>query len=134
MEFLGQGSDPSYSRNISCSCGNTRSSTLCARLGIQREPQRSQDAADPVVPWQSSRYTLFFELWTLFRLLRTSLDPTAPRERASAMRVQFHTHTCLQNTPVEIFRCSWTLTEMPREMEHLPPRPRPAPSFPGQLA
>ena len=50
MEFLAQGSDPSFSLNLSCSCGNAGSLTHCARPWIQPVSQRSQEAADPFVP------------------------------------------------------------------------------------
>ena len=50
MEPLGQGSDPRHSRNLSHSCGNARSLTHCARLGIQPTSQSFQDAGNPVAP------------------------------------------------------------------------------------
>ena len=43
---MGQGSDPSCSWDLSCSCGNARSLTHCARLGTEPASQRFQDAAD----------------------------------------------------------------------------------------
>ena len=54
MELLGQGSDPSRSQDLSCSCSNAGSLAHCARLGMETESQHSQDAAaDPVVPqWE----------------------------------------------------------------------------------
>ena len=52
MEFLGQGSDLSHHCNLSCNCRNARSLTHCAGLGIEPASQDSQDAADPVAPWQ----------------------------------------------------------------------------------
>ena len=52
-DFLGQGSDPSRSRELRRSCGNTGSLTHCAGLGIEPVSQCFQDAADPVVPqWE----------------------------------------------------------------------------------
>ena len=52
-EFLGQGSDPSYSCDLSHTCGNTGSLTHCARLGIKPLSWHSQDAANPVAPqWE----------------------------------------------------------------------------------
>ena len=50
MEFPGQGSDPSHNCRLSPCCSNTRSLTPCAGLGIEPASQRSQDAADPIVP------------------------------------------------------------------------------------
>ena len=53
MEFLDQGSDPSRSCNLSCSCSNTRRLTHCAEPGIEPVSQPSQVAADPTVPqWE----------------------------------------------------------------------------------
>ena len=51
MELLGQGSDLSYSQDLSCSCGNA-SLTHCDKLGIEPTSQHSQEASDPVVPQQ----------------------------------------------------------------------------------
>ena len=50
MEFLGQGSDPSRSHDLSHSCGNAISLTHCARLGSKPASQCSQDSADPIAP------------------------------------------------------------------------------------
>ena len=50
MEFPDQGSDRSHSLYLSCSCGNVRSSTQCAGLGIEHVSQRSQDAVNPIAP------------------------------------------------------------------------------------
>ena len=48
-----QGSDPSLSHDLSHSCGNARSLTHCARLGIKPVTHHSQDAADPIAPqWE----------------------------------------------------------------------------------
>ena len=47
MDFPGQGSDPRYSFDPSCSCGKARSLTHCARPGIK---PTSQDIVDPVGP------------------------------------------------------------------------------------
>ena len=63
MEFLGQGSDPSHSQDLSCSCSNDRSLTHCARLGIEPASQRSQDAADPVVPQQELQKSSMLSEW-----------------------------------------------------------------------
>ena len=52
MEFLGQGSDPSCSFDLSCYCicSNTGSLTHSTGLGIEPVSQHSQDAANPIVP------------------------------------------------------------------------------------
>ena len=50
MEFLGQGSAPSCSCNLSHSCGNTGSLTHCIRPGIKPVSQCSQDTANPIAP------------------------------------------------------------------------------------
>ena len=47
-EFLGQESDPSHSCDLCYGCGDVRSLTHCAGLGIEPASQCSQDAADPV--------------------------------------------------------------------------------------
>ena len=52
MGFLGQGSDPSCSCDLSCSCSNARSLTHCVRLGIEPAFQHSHDAAHPIAPQQ----------------------------------------------------------------------------------
>ena len=52
MAFLDNGSDPSCSCNLCCSCANTGSLTYCAGPGIEPETQRCRDAADLVVPQQ----------------------------------------------------------------------------------
>ena len=54
-EFLGQGSDPSCSCNLSHSCGNAGSLTHCARLEIEPVSQGSQDAVNPDGPQQELR-------------------------------------------------------------------------------
>ena len=55
----GQGSDPSNSFDLSCSCGNARSLTRCARPGIKPELQHCQDVTNPVTP-QWERLSHFF--------------------------------------------------------------------------
>ena len=45
LEFPGQGSDPSHSRNLSRRCGNAGSLTHCAWPGIEPVTQHFQDAA-----------------------------------------------------------------------------------------
>ena len=53
IEFLGQGSDPSCSCNLSHSYGNARSLTHGAGLGIESESYGSLDATDPTAPqWE----------------------------------------------------------------------------------
>ena len=55
VEFLGQGSD------LSCSCGNAGSPTLCAKLGIEPESQCSRDAAGPAAaPQRELQGGVFF--------------------------------------------------------------------------
>ena len=63
VEFPGQGSDPSHSCDLSCSCSNTRSLTHCAGPS-------SQDAANPIAPQQ--------ELWNF--LLNTTCSRTSRAE------------------------------------------------------
>ena len=50
-EFLGQGSDLSYSCDLSSNCSNTGSFTHCARLGIVPASQR------PKMPWILLRHS-----------------------------------------------------------------------------
>ena len=50
MEFPNQGSDLSDSCHLGHSCGNARSLTHYAGLGIEPAFQRSQDATEPVAP------------------------------------------------------------------------------------
>ena len=52
MEFPGQGSDLSCSCNLSSICGNAKSVTHYARLGIKPMSHCSQDTTDPVLQWQ----------------------------------------------------------------------------------
>ena len=53
MEFPGQGSDPSSSFDLSCSCDNTGSLTHCPGPGIEPGSQCSQDATNPIAPqWE----------------------------------------------------------------------------------
>ena len=49
-EFLGQGSHPSHSHDLNCSCSNAESLIHCAGLEIEPVTQHSQEAADPVAP------------------------------------------------------------------------------------
>ena len=60
MEFLGQGSDLSYSYDLSCSCGNAASLTQCAGPGMGPVSQHSQDAADPIAPKQQLLSAVIF--------------------------------------------------------------------------
>lgn len=64
MELPGQGSDPSYSRELSHSLGNTRSWTRCVGIGIESISQCSQDAANP---WHHSGSSWVFILIFLVR-------------------------------------------------------------------
>ena len=45
MEFLGQGSHPSHTCHLCCSCINTESLNRCKELRIQPASQHSRDAA-----------------------------------------------------------------------------------------
>ena len=54
MEFPGQGSDSICGYDLSCSCSNAGSLTLCARQGIKPVSQCSQDSTDPIVPQQGT--------------------------------------------------------------------------------
>ena len=47
-EFLGQGSDPSHTRNIHCSCGSAGSLPHCAGLGIESASQCPRDLSIPL--------------------------------------------------------------------------------------
>ena len=55
-EFLGQGSDPSYSCDLCCSCSNAGSLTCCAGPGI--EPV-SQHGVDAIAPQQELQILMF---------------------------------------------------------------------------
>ena len=50
MDFLGQGSDPSCSCELSLSCGNAGSLTHCDKMGIIPSSQHSQDTTNPNAP------------------------------------------------------------------------------------
>ena len=69
MEFLGQGSDPSHSCDLSCSSSSAGSLTHCAGLGIEPASQGSQDTANPIAPqWELletslSLFSLRLHLW-----------------------------------------------------------------------
>ena len=52
MDFLGLGSDPSHSHDLSWNCNNTTSLTHCAGPGIKPVTQHSQDATDSIAPQQ----------------------------------------------------------------------------------
>ena len=54
MELLAQGSDPSYSCNLSRRCGKAGFPTHYAGPGIEPVSQRFQDAADPIAPQQET--------------------------------------------------------------------------------
>ena len=49
MKFLGQGSNPGHSHDLSHSCGNTRSLIHCVGPGIEPASQCAQDTANPVL-------------------------------------------------------------------------------------
>ena len=50
MQLPGQGSDLRHRCDLSLSCGNARSLTYCAGLGMEPVSQHSQDATYPIVP------------------------------------------------------------------------------------
>lgn len=50
MEFLGQGSDPSYSCDLHCSYSNTGVLIHCAGPGNKIVSQDSRDTINPTVP------------------------------------------------------------------------------------
>ena len=50
MEFLGQGSDPSHSCDLSRNCGNAGSLIYCAGSGIESTSQCSRNATNPLAP------------------------------------------------------------------------------------
>ena len=58
VEFLGQGSEPSRSCDLSQS--NAGSLTNCAGPGIEPATQHSQDATSPVAPQQKLLFFFFF--------------------------------------------------------------------------
>ena len=60
MELPSQGWDLSQSLHLSLSCGNAGSLTHCAGPGIKPEPQRFQDAANPVGPQQELCWNFHF--------------------------------------------------------------------------
>ena len=67
FEFPGQGSDLSQSCDLSHSCGNTKSLTHCAGLGIKPVSRCSQDTADPAVPHQQLQFIdLFYTIYLHF--------------------------------------------------------------------
>ena len=59
MEFLGQGSDPSHSRDLSHSCGNAGSLTHCAGPTIEPVSQSSQDTTDAITTKQELLQLIF---------------------------------------------------------------------------
>ena len=78
MEFPGQGSDPSHSCNLSCSCSNATSLTHRTRPGIEPVSQHSQDAAaDPAVPQQELRHSTILNCDSK-RKLEGSLRQSSP--------------------------------------------------------
>ena len=59
VELPGQGSDPSRSCDLCCTCGNTGSLSHCAEPGIKPMLRCSQDIAHPIVPQQELQGTPF---------------------------------------------------------------------------
>ena len=62
LEFPGQGSDLSHSWDLCCSCGNVRSLTYGAELGIKPASQCSQDATDLIAPQQELHDRAFLDI------------------------------------------------------------------------
>ena len=62
MEFMGQGSDPSHSHDLSHSCSNAGSLTHCGRPRIEPVTQHSQDSTDSIVPQEELLYIYLFIL------------------------------------------------------------------------
>ena len=60
MELPGQGSDLSHSRDLCCSCSNTRSLTCYVGPGIEPASQCSQDSTDSVAPQRELLYVSNF--------------------------------------------------------------------------
>lgn len=81
--FLGQGSDPSHSRDLSRSCGTTRPLTYCAGLGIKPMSQASQGTADP----QWELFFFFFWLLLLFTTLTLSPCHCLPQVRCAIEKI-----------------------------------------------
>ena len=71
MESLGQGSDPSHSYDLRCSCSDTRSSTHCARLGIESASQHARRAEDTVHHSRNSRLVILRD--ASFESIRTKV-------------------------------------------------------------
>ena len=74
----GQGSDPSYSCNLSHSCGNAGSLTHCAGLGMEPASQCTQDATNPVGPQRELPELEFKPWWSGHRLLTLTHAPLFP--------------------------------------------------------
>ena len=76
-DFPGQGSDPSCTCNLNCSCSNTRSLTHYAGPGIKNASHCSQDTANHTEPQQELIFFLFSDgsISTCFGLLSSFLGP-----------------------------------------------------------
>ena len=78
IAFLGQGSDPSHSCNLSQIFGNARYLSRCARPGIEPSSQCSQDAANPVAPQQEllnciwNKYIFLIEVELMYPIVFVS--------------------------------------------------------------
>ena len=70
MEFPSQGSDLSHSFDLCCSCGNARSSTHCAGLGIEPVSWCCRDAFDPIAPqWELLSSWFYCRFYSVFHIL-----------------------------------------------------------------
>ena len=93
MEFLGQGTDPSCSCNLSCSCGDPGSLTHRARLGIKPAFQCSQDSADPVVPqWELLNFntSVHHPLNQILMQITRIHNPTLPSNHVNPIHPYLH--------------------------------------------
>ena len=63
MEFLGQGSDLSYSCDLRCSCSNDGSLSHWVGLVIEPGFQYSRDNANPIVPQWELIYETFKSIY-----------------------------------------------------------------------
>ena len=108
MELPGQGSDPSQSCSLSCSCGNTRSLTRYAGPRIKSASQGSQDPLIPLchcgnsqaifeaaqlqgIPWHwgptspsSQSYSSHFHTQGLFLRVLLNKTPECPSQGSEA--------------------------------------------------
>ena len=65
LEFLGQGSDPSYSCDLHCIWSNTRSLTHCAGPGSNLSPSTAEMLQIPLCHSGNSKANVFFSTYFL---------------------------------------------------------------------